>query len=291
MAQRLVLTSLSFWVDGHLNSKDLYADFLAQQCPKQAGLVAHYALDIAGQMQQVWLKKAGQRHGMGRYRIMAAIAWLTRMPALKPVPNLGGQAAISTEVQRLQSLGAAGVRVPQVLASGADGFLMSHLGVSGQHTPSLAEELENATQAGQLERGLALWQEGLDFLASVHARGQCLSQAFARNIVRCADGVLGAVDFEDDPSAALPLPLCQLRDVLAYAHSTALYLQDAGALPQAQQAWQNWLAAPANSPALQAAVQQTLARMAWLRHLPADRSWGRDAQRLRAAYVLLQKPI
>ena len=284
-----MLTSLSFWVGRHLNNTDWYADFLARQCPQQAGLVAHYALPMAdGGQQQVWLKKAGQRHGMGRYRLMAVIAWLARMPALKPVPNLGGNTAIATEVQRLQTLCAAGVRVPQVLASQADGFLMSHLGVIGQHAPSLADEIASATGAGQIERSLALWQEGWDFLTSVHARGQCLSQAFARNIVRCADGVLGAVDFEDDPSAALPLSLCQLRDVLAYSHSTALYLQDVGAMAQARQVWQNWLAAAASTPTLQADVAHTTARMAWLRHLPADRSWGRDAQRLRAAYALLQ---
>lgn len=224
---------------------------------------------------------------MGRYRLMAVIAALARLPMLRPVPNLGGQAAIATEVRRLQILGAAGLRVPQVLAAQADGFLMSHLGAADKHCPTLAEEIENATKKGQQETALALWQEGLDFIASVHAAGQCLSQAFARNLVRCADGQLGAVDFEDDPSAALPLDLCQLRDVLAYAHSTALYLQGAAALPQAQQAWQNWLAAPDRSPTLQAALQQTVARMAWLRHLPQDRRWGRDVQRLRAAYQLL----
>jgi hypothetical protein len=98
---------------------------------------------------------------------------------------------------------------------------------------------------------------------------------------------LGAVDFEDDPSAVLALPLCQLRDVLAYLHSTALYVQEAGAMQRAQQAVQTWLAAPERQ-LLQAQVQQTLGRMAWLRHLPADRRWGRDAQRMRAAYGLLR---
>jgi len=263
------------------------ASFLALQCPQQTPLVAHYLLGGLLGGQQVWLKKAGRRNSIWGYRVLALIAWLARMPALKPVPNLGGQAAIATEVQRLQTLAAAGVRVPQVLASSADGFLMSHLGVAGQHTPSLAEEIDQAAQTAQAGRCLALWQEGLDFLASVHARKLCLSQAFARNIVRCADGQLGAVDFEDDPSAALSLALCQLRDYLAYIHSTALYLQEADLMAQAQQAWQSWLAAPARSPVLRADMAQALTRMAWLRHLPSDRSWGRDAQRLRAAYALL----
>ena len=263
-----------------------YAAFLASQLPQQTALVASYRLGDA----QVWLKKAGQRHGMGRYRLLGLIAWVTRLPVLRPVPNLGGQAAIATEVQRLRSLHAAGLRVPQVLAQQADGFLMSHLGHAGQYTPDLAAQMAAAADAAQADLALALWQEGLDFLVQTHASGLCLSQAFARNLVRCADGQLGAVDFEDDPSSALPLPLCQMRDVLAYIHSTALYLREAGALPAARSAWQAWLASSACSADLRSNLQRTLPRLAWLRHLPQDRSWGRDAQRLRAAYdVLLGK--
>ena len=38
------------------------------------------------------------------------------MPALQPVPNPGGVQAIATEVQRLQTLAACGLRVPAVVA-------------------------------------------------------------------------------------------------------------------------------------------------------------------------------
>lgn len=257
------------------------AAFLSQHLPKQQGLVASY--DFAGQV--VWLKKAGARHGMWRYYLLGLLARVTRMPALRPVPNLGGQAAIATEVRRLRGLRAAGVRVPQVLAFLPDGFLMSHLGATGQAGSSLAAEMERVAHSGTPERALALWLEGLDFIASVHSKGQCLSQAFARNLVRCADGALGAVDFEDDPSSALPLALCQLRDVLAYLHSSALYLAEADALPAARARWQAWLAQTPES--LRQQLHETAARMRWLRHLPQDRRWGRDAQRLRAAYDLL----
>lgn len=125
---------------------------------------------------------------------------------------------------------------------------------------------------------------GLDTLAQVHARGLCLSQAFARNLVRCPDGQLACIDFEDDPAQVLALPLCQLRDALCYVHSTALHLVQAQALADAQQAWRQWLAQPHYGAPFQAALQQMLPRLAWLRHLPADRRWGRDAQRLRAGW-------
>ncbi len=132
---------------------------------------------------------------------------------------------------------------------------------------------------------LRLWLQGLRAIELVHNQGTCLSQAFARNLVRCPDGVLGFIDFEDDPLASLPLALCQARDALCYVHSTALYLREAGALPEARAIWAHWLAE--QPAALGALLATTAQRLAWLRHLPQDRRWGRDLQRARAAYDLL----
>lgn len=256
------------------------ATFLLQQLPLQQANVHSYRLGE----EQVWLKKAGPRHGMGRYRLLGLLAWLTRLPLLRPVPNLGGPAAIATEAQRLRSLADHGLRVPQVLAESPQGLLLQHLGHAGAPTPSLDGEL-HAAQAQGPQAVLALWRDGLHALALVHARGACLSQAFARNLVRCPDGVLGYIDFEDDPAAALPLALCQARDLLCYVHSSALYLRQSGALPSARGHWRTWLAA--QDPALAQLLGHSVQRLAWLRHLPTDRRWGRDLQRARAAYDLL----
>ena len=103
----------------------------------------------------------------------------------------------------------------------------------------------------------------------------------------CPDGAIACIDFEDDPLSALPLALCQLRDALAYVHSTALTLLQAGAQQDARAIWHDWLAQPMRGPEFQAALRATLQRLAWLRHLPQDRRWGRDVQRLRAAHDLL----
>lgn len=257
-----------------------YAAFLRDQYALQTPNVASYRLGS----EQVWLKKAGPRHSMARYRVLGLLAWLTRLQVLRPVPNLGGSTAIATEARRLHSLAALGLRVPEVLAQQPEGLLLRHLGRPGEATPSFDGEMQAASAAGP-QAVLARWQEGLAALQAVHARGACLSQAFARNLVRCPDGVLGFIDFEDDPLASLPLALCQARDALCYVHSTALYLREAGALPEARAIWAHWLAEqPAALGALLAATAQ---RLAWLRHLPQDRRWGRDLQRARAAYDLL----
>ncbi len=269
-----------------MHSPDRDADpaaFLARQLPLQTALVARH--QFAGG--PVWLKRAGPRHGMGRYRVLGAAARLLRLPVLTPVPNRGGRAAIATEVRRLRALAACGVRVPQVLAEAPEGFLMADLGgPHAQDTPSLARELARAEARGP-DAVLALWTAGLDTLAGVHARGQCLSQAFARNLVRCPDGQIACIDFEDDPAATLALPVCQLRDALCYVHSTALHLAHSGAGDGARQAWRAWAALPQYGAPLHALLADTTARLRWLRHLPADRRYGRDAQRLRAAWDLL----
>lgn len=257
-----------------------YADFLHRQMELQPGNVASYPLDD----EQVWLKKAGPRHGLWGYRVLGALARALRLPVLCPVPNMGGEQAIATEARRLRDLAGRGLRVPAVLAQQSGGLLLAHLGRPGQPTPSLSREIENALPEGPAVV-LALWLEGLQALSYVHATGTSLSQAFARNLVRCPDGTVGYIDFEDDPVSVLPLAHCQARDALCYVHSTALFLVQGGALAGAQAAWQQWLAQC--SPGVRRTLVETSARMGWLRHLPASRRLGRDLQRARAAHDVL----
>ena len=158
-----------------------YAAFLQQQLATQPHNVMAHVLGN----EQIWIKRAGAPHGTGRYRAMAVLAALLRLDALRPVPNPGGPTAIATEVQRLRDLAARGIRVPVVLAASTHGFAMRHLGHTGEEIHSLGNEIDHAVQAGDTTSVLALWQQGLDTLAHVHRQGTCLSQAFARNLVRC----------------------------------------------------------------------------------------------------------
>jgi hypothetical protein len=257
-----------------------HAEFLRAHVLSQAHSVMRY--DVGAET--LWVKRAGPSNAAWRYRVLGLAANALKLPALAPVPNPGGRAALATEVRRLQDLAARGLRVPQVLAHCEDGFVMRHLGAPGQETPSLGNEMEHMVERGA-PAVLALWRQGLQSIAQVHKAGTCLSQAFARNLVRCPDGVIGYIDFEDDPAAALPLALCHARDALCYAHSTAWILERAGALPAARSHWQCWLQtlAPADRTALQASVD----RLAWAGRLPSGRRWGRDLHRIRVAYSLL----
>lgn len=262
-----------------------YDAFLREQLAAQPhNVMSHIRGDARGG-EQIWVKRAGTPHGQGRYRAMAVLAGLLRLPVLRPVPNPGGPAAIATEVRRLKDLAARGIRVPAVLAAQPGGFAMRHLGRVGEETHSLGNEIDGAVRAGDAAGVLALWQQGLDTLAHVHRQGTCLSQAFARNLVRCPDGQVACIDFEDDPAAVLPLAVCHARDALCYAHSTAIYLPASGTLHEARTRWAAWVAQ--GSPDMQAALATSIGRMRWMRHLPTSRRLGRDLQRVRAAYDLL----
>ena len=256
-----------------------YHSFLCSTLPQQApGVVS---LRIGNE--RVWLRKAGPRHGRWRYHLLAALARALRLDVLMPVPNPGGDAAITIEAQRLVALRAAGLRVPRLLAQQPGGLLISDLGQSRRATMTLLERLEHAA----LESPTALlgaWRDGLIAIGLAHQRGQYLSQAFARNLVQCADGVVGYIDFEDDPGATLTLAQCQTRDWLSYLHSTAMLIE--AAAPQAAGAlWHAALAA--DSAEVNARLSQAAQRMRWLRRLPQGRRWGRDTQRVRATARLL----
>ena len=258
-----------------------YTAFLREQLATQPHNVMSHVLGN----EQIWIKRGGVPHGMGRYRAMAVLAGLLRLPVLRPVPNPGGTVAIATEVRRLQELAARGIRVPEVLAVQDNGFAMRHLGRVGEEAHSLGNAIERALRADDPAAVLTLWQQGLDALLHVHRQGACLSQAFARNMVREPSGAVVCIDFEDDPAAVLPLAVCHVRDALCYAHSTAIYLHTSGTLTEGRARWAAWVAQ--GSAEMREVLATSVRRMGWMRHLPTNRKLGRDLQRVRAAYDLL----
>lgn len=233
-----------------------------------------------------WIKRTGPLVPAWRYRVLHVLRVLLGEPVLGPVVNHGGREAIATEVRRLRDLASRGIRVPRLLATEEDGFMMSHLGHAGQEVPSLGNKIRALVPQGP-DAVMPLWMQGLAMIDEVHRSGTVLSQAFARNLVICPDGELACVDFEDDPLAVLPLAVCQVRDALCYAHSTAIYLSHAGALAQARVQWRQWLSQPARGTEFHEVLGNTLGRMRWLRFLPASRKLGRDTERLRAMWDLM----
>lgn len=207
------------------------------------------------------------RQALG-YQLLNLFAWMTGQACLRAAPVRGGAQAQSLELARLRALAAAGVPVPRLLYEGADYFVMSHA-----EGPDLASHLPR--DPSQLRER---WNLGLNFLRKVHACGQYLSQAFARNMIVTSAGIV-AIDFEDDPLQVMPLQAAQARDWLAYLHST-LWM-----LPRCEP----WVLADLHEALRHEAqgVREILRELAqgwsWLRHLPsARRPWGRDLISLQA---------
>lgn len=99
-----------------------FAAFLASHAPHQTALVQRYQW----QGHSLWLKRAGPAHPAWRYRALAWVSHWLQVPALQPVPNPGGVQAIATEVQRLQTLAACGLRPARARRGGGQQAGLCH---------------------------------------------------------------------------------------------------------------------------------------------------------------------
>jgi len=202
------------------------------------------------------------------HRILNWFARLAGVPYLKAVPVHGGARSQTIELQRLQALAQAGLPVPKVLHVAERYFVMSYLGPT-----DLAVTLRE-----QGLRAFGLWSAALEQLLEVHARGQYLSQCFARNMI-VSQKFDGLIDFEDDPLEVMSLVEAQSRDWLIFLQSS---LWNLGAPPAVlDRALRDVLRR--ESPAVRATLRHAARRLAWLRWLPGNRGvWGKDFVSLQA---------
>ena len=219
----------------------------------------------------------GQRatRSLWPHRALNALAWLAGVPYLKAVPVHGGAQSQAIEVERLRILRAVGIPVPEVHHVADDYFVMAYLG-----SKDLAVTLRE-----QGSRALDLWCAAMEQLLQVHARGQYLSQCFARNII-VSQSVAGFIDFEDDPLEVMTLHKAQGRDWLVYLQSTLWNLAAAPCVLDA--ALKSVL--ERESVPVRAVLRHAARRMAWLRWLPTNRKvWGKDFVSLQAVAAALHR--
>ncbi|KLT73167.1 hypothetical protein PL75_04485 [Neisseria arctica] len=240
----------------------------------QSATIAHH---ILADGLNVWVRKTGKTIPQWRYTLLSILSRSLNLGALQPVPNPGGRAALKIEARRLRQLSRHHIRVPRLLAEADNGLMFTHI---GDHT--LLHYIENSPDR------LEYWQQGLDAIDNVHKQNQYLSQAFARNMIVCEDGIIGFIDFEDDPGDYLTIERCQSRDYLCYLHSTAIWLRKHNLLNQASAIWQQHQNTLSNDIAT--AINSSIKPINWMRHLQA-RKWGSDTLRLSAlAALFTQNP-
>ena len=219
----------------------------------------------------------GQRPARGplRFWLMQAIASCSRNPLLKPVPNRGGAIAQQTEVHRLQDLQQAGVAVPNLLHVAKDYVVLQR--VEGHN-------LDHCMRSANYS-AIEAFQLGAQALLDLHAKGQYLSQAFARNMLN-HQGQIVFIDFEDDPLLVMSLQQAQVRDWLSYVLSCVW-----GSHASREDLMQVWRAVTQQMPKpLLASIQDAVKSLAWMRHLSQNRKpWGRDMVMVQAAAAFLHQ--
>ena len=219
----------------------------------------------------------GQRPGRGplRFWLMHAIARCSRNPVLKPVPNRGGSDAQQTELRRLHDLQQAGVSVPNVLHVAHDYIVLQR--IEGHHLDHCMRSASHSS--------VEAFQMGADALLDLHAKGQYLSQAFARNMLN-HQGHIVFIDFEDDPLLVMSLQQAQVRDWLSYVLSCIW-----GSHASREDLMQVWSTVTQRMPlSLLIAIQGAIKSFAWMRHLSQNRKpWGRDMVMVQAAAAFLHQ--
>lgn len=241
-----------------------------------AATATHRVTKVATTLGLAVLKREREPRNAWGGRVIDLLARLVSLRMLGPVPSHGGERGQAVEVQRLRTLHAAGLPVPDVLHAEPGFFVMQRL-----DGPSLVQVIERAGPDAR-----TAWQRGMATLVAVHARGHALSHAFARNFIVTPDG-LAMIDFEDDPLEALPLLDAQARDWVLYLHSTVwqlAHVADAGLRADLEAALE------VERADVRALVRRAGRRLAFLRHLPGTRRpWGREVIGAKALARLLRQ--
>lgn len=241
-----------------------------QQCVSvQSKLMQQHTLSNG---EKVWVRLAGKRNSIWRYRLLKIAQKISGIHMLQPVPNLGGVSSLRTEVKRLQELAQANICVPKVLAQEPNATMISNI---GEH--NLEKEWWECHEDPKTL--LQRWRLGLRAIVHVHQQQQYLSESFARNMIFINDQQIGFIDFEDDPLTAMPLTQCHARDLLCYLHSGAQLMNQFGISTEAQQAWHQIIAEqPAST---QSIIQNSLRKIRWMRRFTAE-FYGKDTLKLAA---------
>lgn len=165
-----------------------------------------------------WCKRYGSTRRTWRLKALDRVARVLDLAPLRPPPHPVGTEACETEIRRLAELAAQGVRVPRVLARGADHLVLSDIG------PTLASRLRGAAPA----EAARLFRQAAGAIAGVHRQAGYLGQPLARNIAIDDAGRVGFLDFEEDPAQVMSLCDAQVRDWLLFVSGTARHLPQGG---------------------------------------------------------------
>lgn len=193
--------------------------------------------------QTYWAKRTEKSKTKKSNCVKYVLSHLIPYRVLRPTYYCGDNAAIHKELERMQTLSDAGVHVPQIIAAEDNWMVLSDMG-SG---------LEHALHQGNDHERLALLKQAAAEIGHIHNRGQWHGRAHIKDITY-KDGVIGFIDFEEDPSNQLSVCECQARDILVFSYSILhLIDNDSGRLEDILHAYKETAPAEAWQKLLQTA--------------------------------------
>lgn len=153
-----------------------------------------------------WVKRAVPHKRKLLHPVQRAVSRLVPLRLLRFTGEVGGAASLDLEVRILERLRARGVRVPRVLARGADWIMLEDLGVA---LDRLLRKAPDSRSARELV-AIGAWA-----LLRLHRLGAWHGNAQARNLVLQGDAV-GFIDFEEDVGAQLGAEASRSRDWILF---------------------------------------------------------------------------
>lgn len=229
-------------------------------------------IDTAGV--RAWRKRYEYEPRRWRLALLRVFVDRLGIECLRPPAMLPPDEARATEKAMIARLQGFGCRVPQILAEDADAIVISDLG------PTLASACKRESDAAARAKLVA---SGFEALSELHARGGWLNQAFARNLT-VADGRIGFIDLDQDPTTVMSVPAAQARDLLLYVYSTARFFES-DLRGYSERISQQLAHEPER---VRQTLEDALRRLAWL--APLAPLCGRDLRAL-AKLIALRAPV
>ncbi|MBP1851241.1 serine/threonine protein phosphatase [Rhizobium halophytocola] len=153
----------------------------------------------------VWIKRQEAKVLPIWVSFQGAAATLLRMPVMRPSLRLAPAAMQAREVARIRVFAEKGFPVPPLLYTSETAMVL------GDVSPTVEARMRQLKKTSPEDHDDLLVQSA-SALGELHAAGLCHGRPHVRDFF-LQDGRIGFFDFEEDPTAVMPLETAQARDI------------------------------------------------------------------------------
>lgn len=164
-----------------------------------------------------WVKHACYSKKTFWHRLQRILSYFIPLSILRPTVSLGGESALSHEINQLRKFKEYGLVVPHILEEFPDKIILSDIGLT------LKEHLQKETS---IEGRLLLLKNASRTLAEMHNLGLYHGRPHIKDIVYQPDTKqIGFLDLEENPLSVMSLNDAQDRDFWLFLCSCGRYIE------------------------------------------------------------------